>query len=143
VFLLTDDQAKVLSIRTPRQKALKLLESLLDGRQLNDWKLRQSFDVDTRYGAVTLGKLYDLVLTKPGGGKLHLCVVPGRHGDLPIEDVWAGLLLALRTDAEPVFQVANYRLPHERQFRLGPVPRELLAARDPDRDQVSPDKWPR
>jgi hypothetical protein len=104
------------------RRAEALLESLLDRTQRADWRRRRRFWVPTPYGAVELGRISDLRFEATDGRHLVLCVVPTRHGDLPLADVWTNLLLVLRAEPDRFFDVANY-LPPGGPWLRGPVPR--------------------
>ena len=85
-----------------------LLESLLDEGQLSAWRIHRRFNVDTPYGRVELGRLYELLFQRNDGKSFVLCVVPQRHTDLPISDIWVNLLLMLKHSPQQFFKVANY-----------------------------------
>lgn len=108
--------------RSPRASARRLLESLLHPDQLSQWRVTGRFAVPTPYGPVTLGRLYDLRWRHPEWGPMRLCVVPVGHEELPEEDVWVNLLLALRAMPERFFAVANWQDPRSGSWRPGPVP---------------------
>lgn len=104
-------------------RAERLLRSFLTPVQLRDWVRRQRFRVLTRYGVIELGELYNIGFWPNAGGELRLCVVPTQNKgrDLPICDQWVNLLLALKSDPERFFTVANWRRPGGK-FMFGPVP---------------------
>lgn len=84
----------------------ELLTSLLNPRQLREWKARHLFWVDTPRGSVRLGRLYDLRHRPRPGVERSLCVVPVDHATLPVADIWVNLLLVLRTRPDEFFRVA-------------------------------------
>jgi len=92
-------------------RATALRESLLNERQLATWRTYRRFKVDTPYGCVELGRLYELAFQRNDGESFVLCVVPQRHTDLPMPDIWANLLLMLTHSPEHFFKVANYISP--------------------------------
>lgn len=101
------------------RRAAALLESLLDPVQLGDYRTSGTFWVPTARGPVRLGQLYALVhhpSDQPSTERV-LCVVPDRHRDLPLPDIWTNLLLTLAVEPDEFFRVAV-----ERQVRprLGP-----------------------
>jgi hypothetical protein len=106
--------------RDVESKAQRLLESLLDARQLESWRSRRRFKVRTPYGYVELGRLYELVFQRNDGENFLVCVVPEGHRELPHADIWTNLVLALRSDPDRFFQVANYKGKHG--WQAGPVP---------------------
>lgn len=83
-----------------------LLTSLLNPRQLREWKARHLFWVDTPRGPVRLGRLYDLRHRPRPGVERSLCVVPVDHATLPVADIWVNLLLLLRARPDEFFRVA-------------------------------------
>jgi hypothetical protein len=105
----------------PDSVAERLMLSLLDDEQREQWKANQTFWVDTPYGRLRLGRLYDLYFRPRIGNALTLCVVPVDHLSLPRCDVWTNLVLALRADPERFFHVANWR-PLRGPWQSGPVP---------------------
>ena len=109
-----------------RRSARRLLESLLDERQLASWRDCRRFDVAVADGTVELGELYNLRYRRIDGRDFALCVVPRSHESLPIEDIWVNLLLVLRSDPDEFFRVANYRRYGMTEgFCPGPAPRRL------------------
>jgi len=66
-----------------RAAARELLESLLDERQLADWRQRGVFKVPTPFGNVVLGRLFDIGLERPGRRRMQMCVVPNPSGTCP------------------------------------------------------------
>jgi hypothetical protein len=111
----------------PDAVAERLMLSLLDDEQREQWKANRTFWVDTPYGRLRLGRLYDLYFRPRIGNALTLCVVPVDHLSLPRCDIWTNLVLALRADPERFFRVANWR-PRRGAWQSGPVP---LAAEKP------------
>jgi hypothetical protein len=105
----------------PDAVAERLLLSLLDAEQRQQWKANRTFWVDTPYGRLRLGRLYDLYFRPRIGNALTLCVVPVDHLSLPRCDIWTNLVLALRADPERFFRVANWR-PLRGAWQAGPVP---------------------
>jgi hypothetical protein len=60
---------------------------------------------------VLLGDLYALVhqpINEPGIERV-LCVVPDRHTELPLADIWVNLLLVLAVEPDAFFRVAIQR----------------------------------
>lgn len=112
----------------PGLTAERLLRSLLDPDQLADWTAWRRFDVPTPFGPVRLGRLYHLEFRPWSGPDITLCVVPEGQDALPVQDIWVNLLLALRSDPEQFFKVANWRRP-KGEWMFGPVPRSLLVRR--------------
>ena len=106
---------------SPSPRAQALLCSLLTPEQTDDWVYRRRFSVATPYGTVELGRLFDLGFWPTAGGELRLCVVPTGATHLPEPDIWANLLLALRSDPDWFFTVANWRRP-DGHWNFGPVP---------------------
>jgi len=92
-------------------RAEALLESLLGPRQLADWRTTRHFWVDTPRGPVLLGDLYALVHQPVDEPHLErvLCVVPDRHTELPVADIWVNLLLVLAVEPDAFFRVAIQR----------------------------------
>ena len=105
----------------PEALAEELLLSLLDENQRADWDASRRFWVDTKFGKVRLGQLYDLAFRPRNGEALRLCVIPADHQSLPKCDIWTNLLLVLRGDPDSFFRVANWQLGRQ-PWRLGPVP---------------------
>jgi hypothetical protein len=105
----------------PDSVAERLMLSLLDDEQREQWKANRTFWVDTPYGRIRLGRLYDLYFRPRIGNALTLCVVPVDHLSLPRCDIWTNLVLALRADPERFFRVANWR-PLRGAWQSGPVP---------------------
>ena len=105
----------------PESVAERLMLSLLDHEQREQWKANRTFWVDTPYGRLRLGRLYDLYFRPRIGNALTLCVVPVDHLSLPRCDIWTNLVLALRADPERFFRVANWR-PLRGAWQSGPVP---------------------
>jgi hypothetical protein len=106
-------------------RANELLELLLSPEELRDWRRDGHFWVSTPQGDVRLGQLYRLQFRpRHGGDRLVLCVVPNesRRAPMPEPDVWANLLLVLRTDPERFFEVANWRFARSGPWRPGPAP---------------------
>ena len=100
-------------------RARALLESLLDPSQRSDFRTNGGFWVDTPRGPVRLGRLYHLVhrpLDEPGIERI-LCVVPDRHAELPIDDIWSNLLLVLAVEPDVFFRVAVLRGARRRATR--------------------------
>jgi hypothetical protein len=112
----------------PDSVAERLMLSLLDDEQREQWKANRTFWVDTPYGRLRLGRLYDLYFRPRIGNALTLCVVPVDHLSLPRCDIWTNLVLALRADPERFFRVANWR-PLRGAWQSGPVP--LAVERSP------------
>jgi hypothetical protein len=113
----------------PQVAAERLLRSLLNERQLEEWSMHRTFWVRTDFGRVQLGRLFGLKFRPWRGPTLTLCVVPKGYGSLPLEDVWINLLLALRGDPARFFRVANWRRPGG-NWTSGPVPDSLLVRKD-------------
>jgi hypothetical protein len=91
------------------QRAVALLESLLDAGQRRDYRRRGGFWVPTPFGPVRLGRLYALV-HRPTHRPEHehvLCVVPDAHRELPLADIWTNLLLTLAVEPREFFRVAR------------------------------------
>lgn len=109
-----------LSQRAER-RAEALLVSLLNDDQRADWCARHRFVVDTPYGTVEFGELYDLRFVATSGGEYRLCVLPKGATGLPEGDVWSNLLLFIQRDPKWFFTVANWRRPHG-EWTFGPVP---------------------
>ena len=115
----------------PDSVAEKLLVSLLDQQQRHEWDALRTFWVDTQFGRVRLGRLYDIAFQPTGSDHPYrLCVVPTDHLSLPAADIWTNLLLVLRGDPERFFRVANWQRGRGQWFS-GPVP--VL----PERQQVA------
>ena len=97
---------------SPRQKAWRLLSSLLDEEQRQTWRTRKTFLVTTAYGAVEFGALYNIGFwphtpscSVRGIPPFRLCVVPaGGYDELPEADVWTNLLVVVRGRARAVFR---------------------------------------
>jgi hypothetical protein len=102
---------------TPREKAERLLVSLLDNQQRLAWHAKRRFRLSTPYGVLELGALHNMAFWPsgphwdPGHPKqLYLCVVPrGDFKRLPEADIWTNLLLVVRAEPERFFTVANWR----------------------------------
>ncbi len=113
-------------------RANDLLESLLSPHQLEDWRRAHRFWVETPYGSVQLGWLYNLACRPTRTGRsLVLCVVPtepAHRSRMPLPDVWTNLLLTLRGDPERFFRVANWRYADGGDWRQGPAPVGLPTA---------------
>jgi len=106
----------------PDSVAEQLLVSLLDQQQQYEWDALGTFWVDTEFGRVRLGRLYNITFLPTGSEhRYRLCVVPHDHGSLPAADVWTNLLLVLRGDPERFFRVANWERGDGR-WHTGPVP---------------------
>jgi hypothetical protein len=105
----------------PDSVAERLMLSLLDDEQREQWRANRIFWVDTPYGRLRLGRLYDLYFRPRIGNALTLCVVPADHLSLPRCDIWTNLVLALRADPERFFRVANWRRLRG-TWQSGPVP---------------------
>lgn len=90
------------------RRAVELLRSLLDEPQRLDYDLTGGFWVPTPRGPVRLGKLYALVHRPVDQPRVErvLCVVPDRHHELPLADVWSNLLLTLAVEPDTFFRVA-------------------------------------
>lgn len=104
------------------ERAGQLLTSLLTEEQRADWEERRRFRVETEYGTIELGRLHAMPYwpnTVPG--EFELCVVPKRLADLPEDDVWTNLLLALEADARWFLTVANWRK-RGGPWCIGPAP---------------------
>jgi hypothetical protein len=112
----------------PDAVAERLMVSLLDEEQRAQWKATRSFWVDTPFGRLQLGHLYDLYFRPRVGNALRLCVVPVDHLSLPRCDIWTNLVLVLRSDPEEFFRVANWRSLRG-PWQSGPVP----VMREPNR----------
>jgi hypothetical protein len=116
------EEASVCSaVNHPDSVAERLMLSLLDDEQQEQWKANRTFWVDTPYGRLRLGRLYDLYFRPKVGNALTLCVVPVDHLSLPRCDIWTNLVLALRADPEHFFRVANWH-PLRGPWQSGPVP---------------------
>lgn len=105
--LLPDTRRAVVSPDAER-RAVELLRSLLDESQRLDYDLTGGFWVSTPRGPVRLGQLYALLhrpVDQPRVERL-LCVVPDRHLELPLADVWTNLLLTLAVEPDTFFRVA-------------------------------------
>ena len=110
----------------PEAVAERLLLSLLDEHQKAEWNAHRTFWVDTKFGPVQLGRLYDIQYRPRGGESLRLCVVPEGDDVLPKSDIWTNLLLILHNDPEWFFEVANWkRARGDWHFGHVPVPAEL------------------
>ncbi len=113
-------------LQSPEAKANTLLESLLSPDELQEWRRDGRFWVSTPPGCVQLGQLYQLPFRpRNAGHDLVLCVVPDeppRQPPMPGPDVWANLLLVLRTDPERFFRVANWRFAGRGHWHRGPAP---------------------
>jgi hypothetical protein len=105
-----------------RMAARKLLESLLDGGQLAQWRRSGIFWVPTPFGRIRLGRVFDIRLRRSGRDPIRICVVPERFEELPQEDIWVNLLLVLRSDPKHFFEVANWQDPGTGTWYSGPVP---------------------
>lgn len=106
---------------SPEARAARLLRSLLNAEQRNDWVGRRKFVVPTQFGKLEFGELFNIGFWPSTGGEYRLCVVPiGK--ELPLPDIWTNLLLALKANPTWFFTVANWRRPPDRQWYLGPVP---------------------
>ena len=91
------------------ERAVALLESLLDANQRRDYRRTGGFWVPTPFGPVRLGRLYALVhrpLHRPEHERV-LCVVPHAHAELPLADIWTNLLLTLAVEPREFFRVAR------------------------------------
>jgi hypothetical protein len=124
----------------PDSVAERLMLSLLDDEQRGQWKANRTFWVDTPYGRLRLGRLYDLYFRPRIGNALTLCVVPVDHLSLPRCDIWINLMLALRADPERFFRVANWR-PLRGAWQSGPVP--LARKKSAIRPKPAPRRAPR
>jgi len=82
---------------------------------------RRRFLVETQFGNVELGELFNIGFWPRTGGEYRLCVVP-RGRKLPEPDIWTNLLLVLKTDPVKFFRVANWRRPPNGKWSFGPVP---------------------
>jgi hypothetical protein len=115
---------------TPRQKADRLLVSLLDDAQRLAWRSKKRFRLGTPYGVLELGALHNMAFWPRGphwdGGhpkQLHLCVVPrGDLSRLPEADIWTNLLLVVRAEPERFFAIANWREPRHTSWYRSPLP---------------------
>lgn len=104
------------------ERAGELLTSLLSEEQRADWEERRRFRVETEYGTIELGRLHAMPYwAKAVPGEFELCVVPERLDDLPEDDVWTNLLLALRADPRWFLTVANWRK-RGGPWCMGPAP---------------------
>lgn len=106
---------------SPEARAARLLRSLLSPEQRRDWVTRRRFLVETQFGKVELGELFNIGFWPATGGELRLCVVPTGK-TLPGPDIWTNLLLVLKTDPVKFFKVANWRRPPNTTWYFGPVP---------------------
>ena len=114
---------------TPREKAERLLVSLLDNQQRLAWHAKKRFRLGTPYGVLELGALHNMAFWPkgphwdPGHPKrVNLCVVP--RGDLkrlPEADIWTNLLLVVRAEPERFFAVANWRDPSHTSWYRPPI----------------------
>ena len=77
--------------------------------------------METKFGPVQLGRLYDIRYRLPGGEPLRLCVVAEGNTSLPKGDIWTNLLLVLHNDPEQFFEVANWKRGRG-DWNLGAVP---------------------
>jgi hypothetical protein len=109
---------------TPRQKADRLLTSLLDSEQQLSWRATKRFRLDTPYGVLELGTIHNMPYwPRRERRQLNLCVVPtGDLARLPEADIWTNLLLVLRAEPERFFAVANWRRAGESQWYRPPPP---------------------
>ena len=105
--LLPSSRRAVISPDADR-RAVELLRSLLDESQRLDYDLTGGFWVPTPRGPVRLGQLYALLHHPVGQPRVErvLCVVPDRHLELPLADVWTNLLLTLAVEPDAFFRVA-------------------------------------
>ena len=125
-YLDGDDLPDQAQLRTPESRANELLESLLTPEELQEWRRDGRFWVSTPHGRVQLGQLYQLPFQpRNAAGDLVLCVVPNeppRSPPMPGPDIWANLLLVLRTDPARFFEVANWRFARGGPWHRGPAP---------------------
>jgi hypothetical protein len=106
----------------PDGVAEQLLVSLLNQQQRYEWDALRTFWVDTEFGKVRLGRLYDITFRPTRSEEpFRLCVVPDDHHSLPVADIWTNLLLVLRGDPERFFRVANWQR-GPGKWHAGPVP---------------------
>ncbi|HEY1653141.1 MAG TPA: hypothetical protein VGG09_14750 [Acidimicrobiales bacterium] len=131
VTAFTDEHCDIAHARplTPREKAERLLVSLLDPQQRLAWSAKRRFRLGTPYGVLELGALHNMSFWPkgphwdPGHPKLlYLCVVP--RGDLqrlPEADIWTNLLLVVRAEPERFFAVANWRAPSHTSWYRPPI----------------------
>ena len=105
--LLPSTRRAVVSPEAER-RAVELLRSLLDDPQRLDYDLTGGFWVPTPRGPVRLGQLYALLHRPADQPRVErvLCVVPDRHLELPLADVWTNLLLTLAVEPDTFFRVA-------------------------------------
>lgn len=99
---------RVLVAPEAQRRAVSLLRSLLDDTQRRDYDRTGGFWVPTPRGPVRLGTLYALVHRPVDAPRVErvLCVVPDRHLEFPIADVWTNLLLTLSVEPDTFFRVA-------------------------------------
>jgi hypothetical protein len=114
---------------TPREKAERLLTSLLDPAQRAQWRTNKRFGLETPYGVLELGVLHNMAFRPTGPhwsehpcGPIHLCVVPrGELKRLPSADIWTNLLLVVRAEPERFFSVANWRIGNNYTWYRPPI----------------------
>ena len=107
------------SRRLAHDRANTLLRSLLDVDQRAEYERTGYFWVEVPQGRLRFGRLYSIRFEPRGSNEFRLlCVVPTGYEDLPIPDIWANLLLAVRDDPDRFFAVAI--------DRSAPPPRRTL-----------------
>lgn len=105
--------------RLAHDRANALLRSLLDPDQRAEYERTGYFWVDVPQGRLRFGRLFSIRFEPRGTQTFRLlCVVPSGYEDLPIPDIWANLLLAVRDDPARFFAVAI--------DRSAPPPRRTL-----------------
>lgn len=95
--------------RRTAARAEILLCSLLDPRQLAEYRATRTFWVHGAFGSVRLGRLYRILHRS---GPTHhderwWCVVTHAHRTIPEADEWSSMLLTLAHDHERFFRVAT------------------------------------
>ncbi|MFM7618095.1 MAG: hypothetical protein ACKO72_11650 [Actinomycetes bacterium] len=105
--------------RLAHDRANRLLRSLLDADQRAEYERTGYFWVEVPQGRLRFGRLFAIRFEPCGSNDFRLlCVVPSGYEDLPIPDIWANLLLAVRDDPARFFAVAI--------DRSAPPPRRTL-----------------
>lgn len=100
-------QASSYRRRLAHDRAKALLLSLLDPDQRAEYQRTGHFWVEVPQGRLRFGRLYSIRFEPRGTNTVHLlCVVPNGYETLPIPDIWANLLLAVRDDPARFFAVA-------------------------------------
>jgi hypothetical protein len=105
--------------RLAHDRANSLLRSLLDPDQRAEYDRTGNFWVEVPQGRLRFGRLYSIRFEPRGTNAVRLlCVVPNGYETLPVPDIWANLLLAVRDDPARFFAVAI--------DRTAPPPRRTL-----------------